>query len=146
MTEGQPIQFPQGRGRVIPGWDQGFEGMKIGGKRRLFIPYQLAYGSIGRPPVIPPKSDLIFDIELVDVTDMPAPGKMGMPPGHPPIQVNPAAPGQKPAGPTGQPASPTAPASPAPPPTPAPPAPSTSPATTTPPAKPANPAQPNGSN
>ncbi|MDR3724372.1 MAG: FKBP-type peptidyl-prolyl cis-trans isomerase [Terracidiphilus sp.] len=76
---GQPIVFPQGFGRVIPGWDQGFAGMHIGGKRRLFIPYQLAYGAAGRPtgdpkdPGIPPKADLIFDIELVDVIDLPAP-------------------------------------------------------------------------
>ncbi|MDR3791968.1 MAG: FKBP-type peptidyl-prolyl cis-trans isomerase [Terracidiphilus sp.] len=75
---GQPIVFPQGFGRVIPGWDQGFAGMRIGGKRRLFIPYQLAYGAAGRPtgdpkdPGIPPKADLIFDIELVDVIDLPA--------------------------------------------------------------------------
>ena len=45
---GQPIRFIQGMGRVIPGWDQGFEGMKIGGKRRIFIPWQLAYGARGR--------------------------------------------------------------------------------------------------
>ena len=45
----QPIAFPQGFGRVIPGFDQGFIGMKIGGKRRLFIPWQLAYGAKGRP-------------------------------------------------------------------------------------------------
>ena len=75
----QPMQFPQGFGRVIPGFDQGFAGMKIGGQRRLFIPWQLAYGAKGRPgpdaahPGIPEKADLIFDIELVDVTEMPAP-------------------------------------------------------------------------
>jgi peptidylprolyl isomerase len=85
----EPIQFPQGRGRVIPGWDQGFEGMKIGGKRRIFIPWQLAYGASGRPPAIPAKSDLVFDVELVDVTDMPAPGA----PGGRPLPQRPAAPG-----------------------------------------------------
>jgi peptidylprolyl isomerase len=84
----QPISFPQGLGRVIPGFDQGFTGMKIGGKRRLFIPWQLAYGALGRPgpdaanPGIPAKADLIFDIELVDQSDiaMPAnhPGMGGM--------------------------------------------------------------------
>jgi peptidylprolyl isomerase len=68
---GQPITFPQGAHRVIPGWDTGFQGMHIGGKRRLFIPYQLAYGEVGKPPVIPAKSDLIFDIELVSVSDNP---------------------------------------------------------------------------
>jgi peptidylprolyl isomerase len=81
----QPISFPQGFGRVIPGMDQGFDGMKVGGQRRLFIPWQLAYGARERPgpdaahPGIPPKADLIFDVTLVDVTDMP------MSPGRPPI-------------------------------------------------------------
>jgi FKBP-type peptidyl-prolyl cis-trans isomerase len=67
----EPIQFVQGRKQVIIGWDIGFEGMKVGGKRRLFIPYQLAYGEQGSGP-IPPKAELIFDVELVDVTDVPA--------------------------------------------------------------------------
>jgi peptidylprolyl isomerase len=88
-----PMTFPQGMGRLIPGFDQGFSGMKIGGKRRLFIPWQLAYGAKGRQgpdathPGIPPKADLIFDVELVDVVDMPTPptrpGMGGMPGGHP---------------------------------------------------------------
>ena len=64
VDRGTPFTFQQGEHRVIAGWDQGFAGMRIGGKRRLFIPYQLAYGEAGRPS-IPPKSDLIFDIELV---------------------------------------------------------------------------------
>ena len=64
-----PISFPQGARRVIAGWDLGFEGMKVGGRRRLFIPYQLAYGEAGRPPVIPPRAELIFDVELVAVAD-----------------------------------------------------------------------------
>ncbi len=68
-----PFTFPQGMHRVITGWDQGFSGMKVGGKRRLFIPYQLAYGEDGRPPVIPAKSDLIFDIELVSASATPPP-------------------------------------------------------------------------
>ncbi len=68
-----PFTFAQGMHRVIPGWDQGFAGMRVGGKRRLFIPYQLAYGDDGHPPVIPPKSDLIFDIELVSASETPAP-------------------------------------------------------------------------
>src|SRR5690349_7097228 len=65
-----PIQFVQGRRQVIAGWEMGFEGMKAGGKRRLFIPYQLAYGEQGRGP-IPPKAELVFDVELMDVKDAP---------------------------------------------------------------------------
>lgn len=64
-----PISFPQGSRRVIAGWDVGFEGMRVGGQRRLFIPYQLAYGEAGRPPVIPAKAELIFDVELMAVAD-----------------------------------------------------------------------------
>jgi len=64
-----PISFPQGSRRVIAGWDLGFDGMRVGGRRRLFIPYQLAYGEAGRPPVIPPKAELVFDVELMAVAD-----------------------------------------------------------------------------
>ena len=70
VDRGQPFTFPQGAHRVIAGWDLGFAGMRVGGKRRLFIPYQLAYGEEGRAP-IPPKSDLIFDVELVAAGAMP---------------------------------------------------------------------------
>jgi peptidylprolyl isomerase len=72
VDRGTPIQFVQGQRRVIAGWDTGFEGMHVGGKRRLFIPYQLAYGEQGKGP-IPAKSNLIFDVELVDVTAPNAP-------------------------------------------------------------------------
>lgn len=145
LGEPEPIQFPQGRRGVIPGWDQGFEGMKVGGKRRLFIPYQLAYGELGRPPVIPPKADLIFDIELVDVTDAPAqrmpPGAPGGRPMQPPRPATPASPGATPAPPTG--ANPSAPATPAPGVKPADPtAPTVAPNPAAAPDKPANPAQP----
>jgi len=71
VDRGTPITFPYGARQVIPGWDTGFEGMHVGGKRRLYIPYQLAYGESGRPPVIPAKADLIFDIELVNISDTP---------------------------------------------------------------------------
>jgi peptidylprolyl isomerase len=64
-----PIAFPLGSRRVIAGWDLGFEGMRVGGQRRLLIPYQLAYGVAGRPPVIPPRAELVFDIELMAVAD-----------------------------------------------------------------------------
>jgi peptidylprolyl isomerase len=60
-----PIQFPLGRGRVIPGWDEGVGSMKVGGKRQLWIPYALAYGDQGRPPTIPAAANLIFEVELV---------------------------------------------------------------------------------
>ncbi|HET9454243.1 MAG TPA: FKBP-type peptidyl-prolyl cis-trans isomerase [Gemmatimonadaceae bacterium] len=85
MPNGQPrtpISFPQGARRVIVGWDVGFEGMKVGGQRRLFIPYQLAYGENGRPPVIPPKAELIFDVELMAVADTLA--RANAAPGSPP--------------------------------------------------------------
>jgi peptidylprolyl isomerase len=68
-TPRTPIGFPLGYRRVIAGWDLGFETMKVGGKRRLFIPYPLAYGDAGRPPVIPERADLIFDVELLAVSD-----------------------------------------------------------------------------
>lgn len=69
LDRGQPFEFLQGMHRVILGWDEGFEGMRVGGKRRLFIPWQLAYGEQGRGQ-IPPKANLIFDIELVDQHDL----------------------------------------------------------------------------
>jgi peptidylprolyl isomerase len=128
--------FPIGSHRVITGWDTGLIGMKVGGKRRLFIPYQLAYGEQGHPPVIPAKSDLIFDVELVALSDKPPAPKPPMAPR--PAPANPAAPGAAPAKPTppaGAPATPPA-AAPTTPPAGA--APSTPPASTPPPTPPAS--------
>src|SRR5712691_11188984 len=59
---GQPFQFALGRGQVIQGWDDGVAGMKVGGKRKLTIGYEKAYGLSGSPPSIPPKATLVFEV------------------------------------------------------------------------------------
>ena len=64
---GQPFPVPLGAGQVIKGWDQGIPGMKVGGRRRLLIPANLAYGSQSPGGIIPANSPLIFDVELVAV-------------------------------------------------------------------------------
>lgn len=61
------LQFVLGEGEVIPGWDQGLVGMKVGGERRLVIPAALAYGSTGSGSSIPPNSDLVFVVDLVKI-------------------------------------------------------------------------------
>jgi FKBP-type peptidyl-prolyl cis-trans isomerase len=63
----EPFEFKLGAGMVIKGWDEGVVGMKPGGKRKLTIPPDMAYGKSGHPPVIPPDSPLVFDIELLEI-------------------------------------------------------------------------------
>jgi FKBP-type peptidyl-prolyl cis-trans isomerase FkpA len=64
---GDPFKFTLSKGEVIKGWDQGVVGMKIGGRRRLLIPAELAYGDSGAGGVIPPGAALVFDIDLVAI-------------------------------------------------------------------------------
>jgi len=145
---GDPLPVPviMGQGRPLPGWDLGAEGMKAGGKRRIFIPWQLGFGAHEIPardathPAIPGKSDLIVDLDLVDVSEPPQPPQRpAMGPGmHPPMGAGAphpmpgapgtsAVPGATPAAPTPAPAATApAPAAAAPPPAPAPAVPSAS--------------------
>jgi FKBP-type peptidyl-prolyl cis-trans isomerase len=67
IKRGEPLRFQLGARKVIIGWEKGVVGMRPGGKRRLVIPSDLAYGAQGRPPVIPPNAELTFDVELVRI-------------------------------------------------------------------------------
>ncbi len=67
LDRGEPFSFPLGAGKVIRGWDEGLVGLKVGGRRKLIIPPELAYGSRGAGRLIPPGATLVFDVELLEV-------------------------------------------------------------------------------
>ena len=67
VDRGEPFSFPLGAGRVIRGWDEGFAGMQIGGKRILIIPPDMGYGARGAGDAIPPNATLMFEVDLLDI-------------------------------------------------------------------------------
>lgn len=80
MQQGKPLQFPLGRGKIIPGWEEGVKGMRVGGKRTLIIPSDLAYGTTGTPDgVVKPGDQLTFDVELISINgNMSVTGALGI--------------------------------------------------------------------
>ncbi len=67
FKRGEPFRFTLGKGQVIPGWEQGIPGMRVGGRRELIIPPSLAYGASGSPPKVPPNETLVFVIDLLGI-------------------------------------------------------------------------------
>jgi FKBP-type peptidyl-prolyl cis-trans isomerase len=71
LAAGETVEMPFGAEIMIEGWNKGLEGMRVGGKRKVTIPAGLAYGATGLGDIVPPNSALVFEVELIDVRDLP---------------------------------------------------------------------------